>query len=158
MANQNQKTISWQAPEFRHYEKDPAWYVTLTAISVLIVGFFIIQKDYFGAITMAIIGAMLVFFSRQTPQIVDIELNDKHIKFGNMVFPYKHLKSFWVVNSENHKTLNLETTTYINNLVILELEDQNPEEIRSFLQDYLPEHPQNTRETFAQKLMHKLKF
>jgi hypothetical protein len=63
-----------------------------------------------------------------------------------------------VVNSENHKTLNLETTTYINNLVILELEDQNPEEIRSFLQDYLPEHPQNTRETFAQKLMHKLKF
>lgn len=158
MSNQNQKTISWQAPEFRHYQKDPAWYTTLIAITILIVGYFFIQKDYFGAITIAIIGAMLVYFSRQIPETVDIELDHKHVKFGNMLFPYKHLKSFWIVYSDNHKTLNLESTTYINNLIILELQDQDPDEIRNFLLNYLPEHPEKTRETFAQKVMHLFKF
>lgn len=154
----NQKTISWQAPEFRHYEKNIGWYTTLIAIAILVIGFFIIQQDYFAAITMAIIAALIVFFSRQTPEIVDIELNHTHISFGRLIFPYKHLKSFWIVDNQNHKTLNIETTTYINNLIVLELEDMEPEEIRSFLISYLPEHPERVKETFTQKIMHKLKF
>jgi hypothetical protein len=154
----DQKTLSWQAPEFRHYEKNAGWYTTLVSVCVLIVGYFVIQKDYFAALTMAFIGAALIFFSRHVPNTVDIELTHKHVRFGNMLFPYKHIKSFWVVHNENHKTLNLETTTYLNNLLILELEDQDPEEIRMFMLQYLPEHPTYNKETFAQKLMHKLKF
>ena len=152
------QTFSWKAPEFKHYEKNVGWYTTLVSVCILIVGYFIIQKDYFGALTMFIIGAVLIFFSRQVPNTVDIELTHKHISFGKMLFPYKQLRSFWVVHNQNHKTLNLETTTYLNNLLILELQDQDPEEIRIFLLQYLPEHPTYNKETFAQKVIHKLKF
>ncbi|MBL8030500.1 MAG: hypothetical protein JNN11_04605 [Candidatus Doudnabacteria bacterium] len=157
MPNQN-KTLVWEAPEFKHYEKNLAWYTTLVATAILIIGFFVVTGDYFAAVTMGIVTGMIVFFSRQTPGLVEVEINNNHIRFGNMMFIYKHLKSFWVVNNPNHKTLNLETTTFFNNLIIIELEEQDPEEVRQLLLQHLPEHPQKIHETFAQKVMHIFKF
>ena len=154
---ENQNKISWQAPEFRHYKKNYGWYVVMIAISIMVVGFFIINKDIFAAISLAIIAALILFFARQPPQRIDIELNSRYIKYGNLIFPYKQIKHFWIVNNERHKTLNFHTTALLNNIVILELEQQNPEEAREFLIRYLPEHEEN-EETFAQKIMHSLKF
>lgn len=152
-----QQSISWQAPEFRHYEKNFGWYVTLVAISALVVGFFIIQSDFFAAITTAILAILIILFSRHKPEIVDIELTSRGVKFSNIFFPYKHLKYFWVVHNDNHKTVIFHTTAFLNNVVILELDDQDPEQVREFLLQYLPEHEQS-EETTIQKIAHKLKF
>ncbi len=157
MPNQN-KTLTWEAPEFKHYEKNLGWYTTLIAIAILVVGFFVITGDYFAAVTMAIITGMIIFFSRQKPGLVEVEINNKHIKFGNLIFLFKHLKSFWVVSNEKHKTLNIETSTLLNNLLVIELENQDPEEVRQLLLNHLPEHPEKIHETFAQRVIHFFKF
>lgn len=157
MSNEN-KTIAWQAPEFRHYEKNLGWYVTLSGITVLIVGFFVVvQSDYFAAASLAILAILITLFARQKPQIVNIELSGRGIKFGNIMFPYKQLRYFWVVNNQTHKNVIFHTTAFLNNTVILELEDQNPDEVREFLLQHLPEH-EETQETPVQKIMHKIKF
>lgn len=158
MPPQKQITISWQAPEFKHYEKNLGWYTTLFAVTVLVVGFFVLQSDYFAAVIMLIVAVVTFYFARQHPRMMDIEINHNHIKYGPITFHYKHIKYFWIVNNDNHKTLNLETTTYLNNLIILQLEETDPEMVRIFLLQYLPEHPESVEETFAQKIMHLLKF
>lgn len=155
MSTQNK--ISWQAPEFKHYNKTIGWYVALISIAILISGFFVVQKDIFAAITTIILAGLVLLFSKQKPEIVPIEINDKTVKFGQIEYPYKQIKHFWVVHNERHKTVNLRTTTYVNNTIILELGTQNSEEVRNFLLKYLPEH-ETTDETFAQRLMHWLKF
>jgi len=158
MATQNASPVSWLAPEFRHYEKNAGWYVTLFAIAILIVGFFIIiQKDIFAAITIAILAILLALFARHKPEMVEIQINQRGVHFGKLFFPYKQINHFWIVHNEYHKTVNLETTAYLNNLIILELEGQEPERVRMFLLQYLPEH-ENTQPTFPQRVMHKLKF
>ena len=131
---QNQKII-WQAPEFRHYPKGYGWYFALGAISVMIVG----------------------YFAKQQPQVVEIEITNKGIRYGAIIFPYKQIKHFWIVSNERHRTLNIHTTAWLNNMIILQLEDQNPEIVREYLINYLPEHTE-TEETTAQRLMHRLKF
>ncbi|MCL5666910.1 MAG: hypothetical protein M1383_04020 [Patescibacteria group bacterium] len=151
-------SLTWQAPEYRHYEKNLGWYVTAIALGILVIGFFVIvQSDYFAAITLAVILAFVIFFAKQTPQAVDIELSGKGIRYGNVFIPYKQIKYFWVVHNENHKTVNFHTNTYVNNLVIFELEGQNPDEVRDFLIQHLPEH-EETRETPIQRISHKLRF
>ncbi len=157
MDSENQTTISWEAPEFRHYPKNPGWYITLTCISLMVVVFFIIQRDFFAAVSLAIISGFVFFFARQTPEIVPIELNNRGVHFGNLRFPYKQIKHFWVVHNENHKTLNLHTTALLNNIMILELEDQDPEVVRMFLIKHLPEH-EESRETPIQRITHRFKF
>jgi hypothetical protein len=48
--DQKQK-IAWQAPEFRYYEKNAGWYITVIAVTVLLVAYFIIiPGDYFAAV------------------------------------------------------------------------------------------------------------
>jgi hypothetical protein len=157
MATQNTNKISWQAPEFRHYEKNIGWYVTLLGIAVLVVAFFIIQQDIFAAVTMAILSLLIVLFSRHKPGLINIELSSKGAHLGGLFYPYKQIKHFWIVDNQNHKTVNLETTAYLNNLIILELEEQDPDKVRNFLRQHLPEH-ENTNETVAQKVMHRFKF
>jgi hypothetical protein len=158
MKNQkNQAPITWQAAEFKHYEKNAGWYVTLIAMAILIVAFFALQGDIFAAVTTGILALIVIFFSRVKPQDVDIELSHRGIKFGTVFYPYKQIKHFWVVHNEHHKTVNFHTTTYVNNILILELGDQTPDEIREYLLQHLPEH-EETEATTAQKIMHRLKF
>ncbi len=152
------QTLSWQAREFKHYPKNLGWYITFIAISILVVAFFvIIQNDIFAAVSLALLALLMLFFSRHKPEIVKIELNSKGLKFDNIFYPYKQLKYFWTVHNERHKTVNFATSAMVNNVVILELEDQDPDKVRTFLLQYLPEH-ESTEETPAQRFMHRFRF
>ena len=158
MSNQNQNSISWDAWEFKHYAKSLGWYVTLVSIFILLIAFFVIvESDIFAAVCLGIIGILIIIFSRQLPQRVTIGLTDKGVHFGNLFYPYKQLKYFWVVNNDRHKTVNITTSALVNNTVILEIENEDPAAITDFLTQYLPEH-HLTEETTAQKVMHKFKF
>ena len=157
MAESEQFIIAWQAPEFKHYQKNIAWYITLGAVAALIIGYMLIQRDLFGAVTIFLLVVFIVFFSLQRPNEVTVGLTNKGIHVGELHLPYKTIKHFWVVNNNRHKTLNMETTAYLNRIIIVELEDQDPDMVREFLMRVVPEH-ERTHETFAQRIMHHLKF
>ncbi len=151
------KTITWQAPEFQYYHKNIGWYVTVIAIIILIIAFFVLQSDLFAAITTGILGIFIILFSFHRPAMVTIELTHRGIWYGTIFYPFKQIKHFWIVHNDHHRTLNIETTTYMNNMLILELAGQDPEDVREYLLPYLPEH-HSTQETFAQRISHRLKF
>lgn len=158
MDSQNQNTLSWEAAEFKHYSKNLGWYVVLIAVTLMVMSFFIIiQSDIFAAVSLGILALLIIFFAGQKPQRVEIELNSKGIRFGNITYPYKQLKYFWVVHNERHRTINFHTSALLNSVLILELENQDPEQAREYLLQYLPEHSE-TQETPIQKVMHRLKF
>src|SRR6185436_6070045 len=110
-----------------------------------------------AAVSLGVVAILIGIFSRQKPQRVNIEINSKGIKFGQLTYPYKELKYFWVVDSDTHKSVNFHTTALLNNTVILELENQDPEAVRFYLRKYLPEHPE-TEPTPVQKIMHRFRF
>ena len=156
MSSQN-KTLSWQAPEFKQYEKTAGWYATLIAVAVLVVGYFAIQRELFSAVTMVVVAAVIVYFSRQQPQLLTVTLNHRGIKFGTLFVPYKQIKHFWVVHNAHHKTLNIHTTAYLNHFLVFELEEQDPDEVRQFLLPYFQEHDEE-HEALTQSIAHRFKF
>ena len=154
----NKNSISWRASEYKHYEKNIGWYITVISVLLLIVGFFvIIQSDYFAGITLGIIGFIFLFFGKQKPEMVENQLTTKAVHHGYLNIPYKQIKHFWVVNRPNHKTVNFETSAFLNKIMILELEDQDADEIREFLLNFLPEH-EVTEPHLTQKVSHWMKF
>jgi hypothetical protein len=157
MAQKEKLLYSWQAPEFRHYEKNIAWYITLFVITGLIMAFLVMQKDIFGAISVFIFGIFIFIFSRQKPRDVNIYLTTEGIRIDESFIPHKSIKHFWVVANENHKTLNVETTAYLNRTIIIQLADEDPDIVRSTMAQLAPEHSE-VNETFAQRVMHRLKF
>ncbi|MCC7356874.1 MAG: hypothetical protein IT410_04680 [Candidatus Doudnabacteria bacterium] len=157
MAQETQYILSWEAPSFKHYHKNTGWHITFWAVIVLIVGFQIISGDYFGAISIAFIAGLASYLLRQKPETMKVGLSDKGIHLNELHIPYKNMQRFWVVDTDEHRTLNIETTAYLNHLLIIELEDQNPTSIRDILLPIVPEHESN-EPTFIQRLTHYFKF
>ncbi len=159
MASREQIIMSWQAPEFRHYPKNFAWYLTLYIIATFIIGFLIIQRDIFGAISILILTVFIVIFSQQRPRNVEVTITNKGIALDETYIPNSTIKHYWVVDTTTHQTLNLETTSYLNRTVIIQLAGVDPDDLRDTLGELLQHHPdEEASETLAQRVMHTLRF
>ncbi len=149
--------LKWQAAEFRHYPKNIAWYITALLVIGLLVVYQIIKQDWFGAISISILAAFIVIYGRHIPGTMEVQISDKGVHLGDSVIPYTHIKHFWIVHNDKHQVLNIETTAYINHLIGIELEEQDPDEVKNILQKMIPEHTE-TQETLAQRIAHRFKF
>lgn len=150
-------TLTWEAPEFKHYEKSVVWYSLFFILLVLLVGYQILTSDYFGATTMIILGVLITLVSTKKPKTVTIELTSKGITLSELFIPYKHFQHFWVVDTPDHKTLNLEASTYLKQIVIVELMDQDPDEVRRLVAKHL-EESEALEPSFSQRIAHMFHF
>lgn len=153
-----QKQITWLAPEFIHYPKSLFWFVIVIVMGLGLLTYFLFQKDFLTATLFALLLLTVLYFSKTKSKTVHIMLSSQGIKLNNTKLSYQQIKSFWIVYEPPEvKTLNFETTAYLNHFLTLQLSDQNPVEIREFLLQYLPEDL-DRGEQFADKLARKLKF
>lgn len=157
MAKIPETIIEWQAPEFRHYPKNAAWFITFVIIVAMLIAYQVFQKDWFGAVSVAVIASMFGIFALHRPKIITIKITTLGIHIDDTNVPFNNIKQFWVVDTEHHKTLNIETTAYLNNQLHIELNDQDADEVQEILAELLPEN-EGQQETVAQRIAHKLKF
>lgn len=76
---------------------------------------------------------------------------------GEILYPYKIIKKFWLVyNPPITKTLNFETTAYLNNRISIQLGSQDPVAVKLYLSQYLPEDLDRT-ESLSETLARTLK-
>lgn len=149
--------LEWQAPEFRHYPKNAAWFITFFIIVALIIAYEVFQHDWFGAIALAIIAIFFAIFAQHKPKIVNVAISTHGLHIDDTHIPYSRIRQFWVVDNDNHKTLNLETTAYLNHQLVIELSEQDSDEVQEILAQLLPENPENS-ETTIQRITHRFKF
>ena len=157
MTKQHETIINWEAPEFKHYQKNTAWYITLVIIVALLITYQVIESDYFGAISLAVVAGFIIFFARHKPKIIPVEISDQGIHINETLIPYSRIKHFWVIDSDAHKTLNIETTAYLNHILTIELGDQDADLVRDVLIELLPEHTE-TEPTVSQRIAHRFWF
>jgi hypothetical protein len=149
--------LEWQAPEFRHYSKNAAWFITFVIIALLLVLYQAFQKDWFGAITLGILAGLFGAFALHRPKEVTVSISTQGLHIDDTHIPYAQIKHFWIVDNNRHKTLNIETTAYLNHILTIELHEQDSEEVQEILAELLPEHTEN-QETLAQRIAHRFKF
>ena len=152
------KELSWEAPEFVHYPKSLTWFVVLFVIGVALIIFFVFKKDFVTALLFLLLLMLAYFFSGQKPKTIKIKLNFRGVELNDMKIPFDQIKSFWVVyDPPEIKTLNFETTAYINRYFTIQINDQNPVELREFLLEHLPEEL-DRKEQLGDKVSRKLGF
>jgi hypothetical protein len=132
--------VMWEAPEFEQYQRTQAWYVIAGLIAFGLIGFAIYSRSLMTLITFALIIILGVSAVFRRPKKLIHRITSLDISVGQIIYPYKNVKKFWIIYQPPEvKTLNLETTAYLNSLVTLQLGDQDPVEVKVMLQKYLPE-------------------
>ncbi|MBI3952389.1 MAG: hypothetical protein HY336_00335 [Candidatus Doudnabacteria bacterium] len=150
--------ISWQAQEFKEHDKPRSWFIIFGVVCLALIAYAVYQKSIITIITFGLLTALSAYFAVKKPKVLTHIITPNGIVVGDVVYPYKTIKTFWIVYAPPQvKTLNFETSAYINRFVTLELGSQDPLAVKMALKNYLIEDL-DREESFSDSIARKLKF
>ena len=158
MPNNHQlpESVTWKAQSHQVQTRTSVWYAGFGFVSLGLILFAIFTHSVITLITFVLMIAVMLILSAQAPRSLTYKLTKTGIAAGSTVYPYKIIKTFWIVyNPPEVKTLNFETSAYLNNKISLELNEQDPVMVKRFLSQYLVENldrDESITETLARRL------
>ena len=157
MKNKISETLSWTAPSHIRPKRSLNWYLGFSLIAAGLIAYAVYTRSILTFITFFLIIIVLPIFSSQPTREVTYKATKTGIAVGKIIYPYKIIRKFWILyHPPEVKTLNFETTAYLNNRVIVQLGSQDPVELKLVLSQYLPEDL-DQEESFSETLARKLK-
>lgn len=151
------KILSWSAQEFKIHKKNTEWYIGYLVFAFALLAYGWYSHNLLTLVTFAIIVVVVFYFSHQSPGVVKYELTSTGVMVGKTLIPYRSVKKFWIIYTSVNKSVNFETSAYLNNQVSLQLGKQDPLPVREFLKKYLSEDL-DREESFTEVLARKIKF
>jgi len=146
------ESIYWEAPEYVHQEKDKNWFISFGLIAFAFFVVALLLKNILFAIIVALASFTVVLYSRRTPGVLSFETNRVGLSVNKTFYPYSFLYSFWVDQTEPHAHKLLVTSKkLLMPMLIIPLGEQDPDELRNFLANYLPE--QEMMEPLSHKIL-----
>ena len=114
------------------------------------------ERSIMTIVTFALMLAIVFVFANLPAKTITYKLTKTAITAGNVQYPYKIIKFFWLVYNPEVKALNIETSSYLNNKISFQLGDQDPIAVKMFLSQYLLEDL-DREERLSDSLARKLK-
>lgn len=144
--------MSWQAPEYEQQRKPRSWYIASAVLALLLIGVSVYLRNYLLLIIVVMLGVVVILMDRKNPLILKIEMHERGIAIAEKFYPYSVLESFWIIYDPPLKTLNFRMKRNFFPFLAIQLEDQNPNELREILAKYLPENREITEESPKERL------
>ena len=148
--------ISWTAPEFNYTPKGPDWYWMVGLITLTLVIIALSLGNILFAIVLIVGSFAISFQASQRPEVIEIKVTKQGVQVADTLYPFSSLQSFWVVNSPHEQKLILKSEKTYMPYVVVPIDNVNPENVRHFLLQYLPE--EKLKEPLSQKVMEYLGF
>lgn len=152
------KVFQWETTEFEYHDKKIDWYWWLGALVIAGVVAAVLFKNYLFAAFILLAGVVVVMYTRQQPDQMEISISEQGVKIDDTMHPYRTLDAFWIAEHENgeiHLLLHSPTTysplysiPVPNFIDILDL--------REYLSVFLEER--EMIEPLMQRLSYRLKF
>lgn len=153
----SQLSISWEAPEFVKYEKEPSWVFWLFIFILVPAIYAVFTKNFLLVIILVLSGFLLYSYGNRDPKIIKFSVTPKGVIIDSRLYSFNNLKSFWIFyNPPEVKEISLRSRKTFMSYIKVPLGDQDPVKIRKILIKYLSERKQN--ESAIEELSRKLKF
>jgi len=107
-------------------------------LAAVIMGFF--QGQWSFSLVMVTFAITYYIMHRDHPKDVEIKISEIGIKVGKRKYPYSKIKSFWIFYDPPYiSTLNIRYNDHVIVDIAIQLEGQNPADVREFLLGKIPE-------------------
>ncbi len=150
--------MEWQTLEYIHHEKSLRWYIApgIALIALLLWAFW--SGNFTMAIALVVFAAVYYYIHNyHPPKTVTITISELGIQVGQQFYPYSHIQAFWIIYDHGLKTLNLRVTGHWFADVIIQLDNQDPVDIRQYLVTQVPEW-EGKQEKLGDMILRFLKF
>lgn len=130
----NDHLISWEAPEFIQHEKSWLWFVIAALAAVAFGTWAVLTANWTLVVAIVVISVLYIWLHGQTPRNIEVQISKTGIRVGNKEIPYQNMESFWIIYHPPHvKTLNIKSNSRFHPDLSIDLDQQDPAELRTFL-------------------------
>lgn len=154
----NNNEISWIAPEYLQRPKTASWWAGAFVVLIIAITIEALTGDW----TMLAVTLMFAFVywtshTFRPPKKTKITLSSKGIKIGYHFIPFSDIEFFWIIyNPPEVKQLFFRVRKRLFADIVVELEGQNPDQIKYFLEEHLTE-VMGVQESFSDIILRLLK-
>lgn len=149
-------SLTWQAPEYNHYQRSADWFWAVGIITLCItILAFVFHNALFG-ILILLSAAILIFYAIREPGTVDYEINQRGVAVGKELHPYLTIESFWIETRTSEPKIILKSKKTIMPYIIIPLHEESIDDVASVLSEFLEE--KELQEPASHKIMEYLGF
>lgn len=132
--------FAWTAPLRRKMQKGKTWMTGASAIALFLLFYAAATRNWIFVV--AIITAVVVYaldhYEREKK--IDIEISEFGLRIGDNSIPFSDIKSFWIIyNPPFVKKLCIRLTSHVMPDIGIDLDSQDPVEIRKFMKRHSAE-------------------
>ena len=147
-ANYGQELMSWQIPEFIKHERGKRWYVFFIVIVAVLLflcfktpNFIFPSTNFLFAVIIILAAVIILTDNAREPEMVDFIIGTEGIVIDNTFFDYDDFNHFSIVFKpiEEIEVLYLTHNNVIRPRHSIDLEGNNPIEVRNILGRYMKE-------------------
>lgn len=151
--------MQWITSAYRQTEKSKAWYLLMGLIVLVFVLYGMFAGDSSGwivSITFLVLAGTYYLSELKPAPAVKIQVSQLGITFGARFIPYNKMRSFWLLNEQNARYLNLTLLKGASrNVSIIVPEEVNMARLREYLLTQIPEE-EGREESFTDQLIRNL--
>lgn len=148
--------ISWIAPEHIRHKRGRLWKVIVAALLIAAIVTGIAHQAWTFSLAIVVFAIVYYLLNREPAKDVKVSISDIGIKVGKRKYPFTRIKSFWLVYEPPYtKSLYVKVDGELVVDVSIQLNKQDPSEVREFLIEKIPEregHNQPLAELFSRLL------
>jgi hypothetical protein len=143
MPDSPENTMRWSAYEHEHVERGSDWFWALGVIAVCAALTSILFQNVIFALVILMGAFVLALIARRPPELHEFEIADRGIYVNGELHTYEHILGFWVETEteDGRPLLLIDTVKFMTPNLVIPIENVGHDEIRSFLQERVPEVP-----------------
>ena len=143
----------WEVAEYEQHERGTRWHVIMTILGLGLVGYAVFTQNFLFALIIILFAIIVFLQSHQEPHVILFKITDLGVILNNRFYSYSEFSDFYIIyNPPEVKTLFLETESSFRPRVRVALLNQDPNEVRFTLRQYLPEDVEKEEEPLSDQM------
>ena len=132
--------LTWRAAEYQFMEKSVGWYWFVIIAAIVLIFLAVLGRNFFFGVFVVLATAMVIFFGRKRPQVLDFKLSDKGVAIGeNVFYDYDRLEGFMILEKPGRlDEIVLKKKAAINPFLKLPIDAKSGKDAEIILQGHLP--------------------
>lgn len=149
----------WDVPEYTKYPHSKKWYLIAAVFLVACIAYSIFfENNYLFAFILLLITVIFTYHEVREPSLVQFGITDKGIVWRGFLFPYREVKTFWIIYEPGVQNIYFTFKQPTNPRLTIPLVGQDPVEIRALLKQYISEDLSRDEEPLTDAVGRALKF
>jgi len=132
--------FGWEFFEYPRYSRGRLWYLAMTGVGFLLLLYAVFSANFLFALIIIMFAIVTYLTTITDPPKIRCVITESGVGVGRAFYPYKEISRFWFIyEPPTVKNMYLEFKNPLRPRISVDLDNQNPNDIRSGVGQFVHE-------------------